>query len=268
MGTEKRQRQKVGRQSRRAEAEAAAKKARNRGALIRYGVLALILVGLIVGFAVLRRNNDNNTSTTASTTTAAATTTTTVPAYGSSPCPPAGGSAEPLRTFDSPFMQCIDAAKSYTAVITTNKGVLKVALDPKKAPITVNNFVNLVRWKFYDGLSCHRIIPDFVAQCGDPKGDGSGGPGYKFPDELPKAGEYKVGSIAMANSGANTNGSQFFIITGAQGAALDPNYSLFGQALDGQDQVITALNAAGSTANNGVPPKEPVTIQSITITEA
>jgi cyclophilin family peptidyl-prolyl cis-trans isomerase len=263
VGTAKRERQKVGRQGRRAEAEAAAKRARNRSALIRYGILAVVILGLFGGFAILRRdNNDNKTSTSASTTTAAPTTTAAAATYGSAPCPPEGGATEPLRSFDSPFMQCIDASKSYTAVITTSKGEIKIALDPKKAPVTVNNFVSLARWKFYDGLTCHRIIPDFVVQCGDPQGTGSGGPGYKFADELPQKGEYKVGSIAMANSGPNTNGSQFFIITGAQGAALDPNYSLFGQAADGQDQVIAAFNAVGSASGT---PKETVTIQSVKI---
>jgi peptidyl-prolyl cis-trans isomerase B (cyclophilin B) len=85
---------------------------------------------------------------------------------------------------------------------------------------------------------------------------------------LPQAGSYKVGSLAMANSGANTNGSQFFIITGAQGVALPPNYTLFGQAKAGQESLIAALNAAGNPANNGVPPKEAVGLVSVTITES
>ena len=117
----------------------------------------------------------------------------------------------------------VDTTKAYVATITTNKGVLTVNLDVKAAPLTVNNFVALARNKYFDGLSCHRIIPKFVAQCGDPLGTGTGGPGYKFIDELPKAGAYKVGSLAMANAGTNTNGSQFFIITGADGAALPPS---------------------------------------------
>ena len=134
----------------------------------------------------------------------------------------------------------------------------------RAAPGTVNNFVSLALNKYFDGVPCHRIIPDFVVQCGDPTGSGTGGPGYKIPDELPKAGEYKVGSLAMANSGPNTNGSQFFIITGSQGVALAPNYSLFGQVTAGLDTTLKALDAAGTTA--GVPTKEPVSMTSVTIT--
>jgi cyclophilin family peptidyl-prolyl cis-trans isomerase len=263
VGTNKRQRQKAGRQSRRVEAETAAKKARTRSTLIRWGIFAAIVIGIIVAFSVFRGGDE--TATPPATTTPVPTTT--VPAYGSAPCPPEGGSAEPLRQFDAPFQNCIDPTKSYAAVITTNKGELRVALDAAGAPATVNNFVNLSKWRFYDGLSCHRIIPDFVAQCGDPKGDGTGGPGYRFADELPERGEYRVGSLAMANSGANTNGSQFFIITGAQGVALPPNYSLFGQVEPGQDAVIEALDGAGNPdpGSGGVPPKEPVTIESVRI---
>lgn len=185
--------------------------------------------------------------------------------YGVTECPPAGGGAQ-VRSFPAPFKRCIDTTKTYVATITTNKGVLIVNLDAKAAPLTVNNFVALARNKFFDGLSCHRIMPAFVAQCGDPLGTGRGGPGYKIVDELPKAGTYKVGSLAMANSGPNTNGSQFFVITGASGVALAPSYSLFGLAVN-SDATITALDAAGSSANNGVPPKQAVTITSVVITE-
>ncbi len=103
-----------------------------------------------------------------------------------------------------------------------------------------------------------------------PTGQGTGGPGYTIADELPKAGDYKIGSLAMANSGPNTNGSQFFVITGDQGAQLPPNYSLFGQVTDGLDTTVKALDAeANPDPNaNGVPPKDPVTINKVTITES
>jgi len=104
-----------------------------------------------------------------------------------------------------------------------------------------------------------------VVQCGDPLGTGAGGPGYKFVDELPKAGQYKIGSLAMANSGANTNGSQFFIITGSQGVALPASYSLFGQVTVGTDTTLKALDAAGSASGA---PKEAVVITSVRITES
>jgi cyclophilin family peptidyl-prolyl cis-trans isomerase len=187
--------------------------------------------------------------------------------FGVVDCPPATGTPAPVRTFVAPFKRCIDATKTYIAAITTTKGVLTVNLDAKNAPLTVNNFVALARNKYYDGLSCHRIIPKFVAQCGDPTGTGSGGPGYKIIDELPKSGAYKVGSLAMANAGPNTNGSQFFIITGADGVALPAKYSLFGQAIGGES-TIKALDAAGNPSSTGMPPKEAVTITSIVVTES
>ena len=115
---------------------------------------------------------------------------------------------------------CIDPAKKYTAVVDTNFGSFTIELDPKAAPNTVNNFVVLSLYHYYDGITCHRVVADFVIQCGDPKGDGTGGPGYEFADELPAEGAYQLGSLAMANSGPNTNGSQFFVISGTQGTQL------------------------------------------------
>jgi cyclophilin family peptidyl-prolyl cis-trans isomerase len=150
----------------------------------------------------------------------------------------------------------------------TNKGTLTVTLDAAKAPETVNNFVFLARYRYFDGLICHRIIPNFMAQCGDPTGTGTGGPGYAIPDEYPRQGEYRVGSIAMANTGQpNSGGSQFFIITGSQGVTLPPSYSLFGQVDAGQEDILKALDAAGNPNSNGVPPLEPITIESVVITE-
>jgi cyclophilin family peptidyl-prolyl cis-trans isomerase len=156
-------------------------------------------------------------------------------------------------------------AKKYTAVLTTNKGELTIQLDPLGAPLTVNNFVSLARSRYYDNLTCHRIIPGFVVQCGDPTGVGTGGPGYKFVDELPRAGQYKIGSIAMANAGPNTNGSQFFIITGQSGVDLPPNYTLFGQVTAGTNTTLKALDAVGTTSGAT---KETITITSVRITEA
>ena len=159
---------------------------------------------------------------------------------------------------------CIDPAKRYTAEMVTSKGTIGIALDPVSAPKTVNNFVVLARYHYYDGIVFHRVIPGFVLQGGDPKGTGTGGPGYKFEDELPKAGRYELGSLAMANAGPNTNGSQFFIISGPQGVRLPPNYSLFGKAVSGLD-VVAAIDSIGTQSGT---PKERVVIQSVTITEA
>ena len=125
----------------------------------------------------------------------------------------------------APPMQ-IDQAKVYAATIATGRGTMVLCLDPKLAPLTVNNVVALARNHFYDGLRFHRVVPGFVIQGGDPQGDGSGGPGYSFKDEQVK-GDYTDGCIAMANSGPDTNGSQFFICI-ADDTRLPKKYNLFG----------------------------------------
>ena len=171
-----------------------------------------------------------------------------------------------MTSFSAPPPMCISTGKTYSATVNTDVGTFTVALDAKSAPKTVNNFVFLAREHFYDGLTFHRVIPGFVVQGGDPQGNGSGGPGYKFADELPKAGAYKVGSLAMANSGPNTNGSQFFVITGQQGVSLQPQYSLFGQVTDGLT-VAQAINRLGTNDEQGRPTAV-VKITSITIAES
>jgi cyclophilin family peptidyl-prolyl cis-trans isomerase len=131
--------------------------------------------------------------------------------------------------------QVIDPAKRYTATITTDRGDIVIALDPARAPKSVNNFVFLARDGFYDGLTFHRIVDDFVIQGGCPEGTGRGGPGYRFEDE-PVVGEYEAGAVAMANSG-HTNGSQFFICTVDDRHKLTKSYNLFGQVIKGMDVV-------------------------------
>jgi cyclophilin family peptidyl-prolyl cis-trans isomerase len=146
----------------------------------------------------------------------------------------------------------IDTSKTYTATITTDIGPITVQLDPKAAPKAVNSFVFLANQHFFDCIVFHRVIPTFVDQTGDPTGSGTGGPGYSFADELPaKANpQYPLGSLAMANSGPNTNGSQFFIVAGSQGEVLAPSYSLFGRVTSGMD-VVDKINAQG--ASSGTP---------------
>jgi cyclophilin family peptidyl-prolyl cis-trans isomerase len=190
------------------------------------------------------------------------------PMADASQCPEPDGSSEKQEEFTEYPPTCIDVTKSYTAEIETNMGPLTVELYAGTAPVAVNSFVTLARYHYFDGTDCHRIIPQFVAQCGDPTGTGSGGPGYEFGDELPEEGAYQIGSLAMANAGPNTNGSQFFIITGPNGAALPPDYTLFGMVTDGLDTTVPKLDEAGNPEGNGVPPLEPVTIESITITES
>lgn len=160
---------------------------------------------------------------------------------------------------------CIDAAKSYTAVIETSMGTMTIALDAISAPRTVNNFVVLARYHYYDGVIFHRIIEGFVCQGGDPTGTGRGGPGYRFADELPKPGRYELGSLAMANAGPNTNGSQFFIISGPHGRRLPPQYSLFGKVVKGLD-VVDAMQKVVTDRNDR--PLTDVKINSVTITES
>ena len=136
---------------------------------------------------------------------------------------------------DKPEMN-IDNAKTYRATLDTTRGQVIMDLMPGLAPITVNNFVNLARQGYYDGLTFHRYVADFVIQGGDPTGTGSGGPGYKFEDE-PVKGSYREGAVAMANSGPNTNGSQFFICNTDCQHKLTPSYNLFGYVVDGMDVV-------------------------------
>jgi len=128
----------------------------------------------------------------------------------------------------------IDEDTIYQVTIETDRGPIVMELDPKLAPNTVNHFVSLARDGFYDGLTFHRVVPDFVIQGGDPDGTGRGGPGYKWDDE-PVKGDYSLGAVAMANAGPNTNGSQFFICIDDCQRKLDKAYNLFGYVIDGID---------------------------------
>jgi len=180
------------------------------------------------------------------------------------PCPNPDGSSPKQQKFDGPPPMCIDPEKRYTAEMVTSKGTMRIALDPVGAPQTVNNFVFLARYHYYEGIFFHRVIPGFVLQGGDPTGTGTGGPGYRFADELPKPGRYELGSLAMANAGPDTNGSQFFVISGPDGVRLPPQYSLFGKVVSGLD-VVSAIDDIGTRQGT---PSERVTIESVTITEA
>jgi cyclophilin family peptidyl-prolyl cis-trans isomerase len=153
------------------------------------------------------------------------------------PLPPLGAPTDPHVYSAQPAMQ-IDTGKLYEATITTPRGSIVLCLQPSLAPVTVNNFVTLARNHFYDGLKFHRVVAGFVIQGGDPKGDGSGGPGYKFSDE-PVRQKYVQGTVAMANSGPNSNGSQFYICTADDTTRLQPLYNLFGKVVTGLDVVLT-----------------------------
>ena len=279
VGTNKRERQKRNRDSRRDQVTRRTQrvKVRKRGTQI--AVVALIVVAL-VGFVFATGNNSDDTAITetevdttevlADETVDETATENAVFEYGTTECPPTDASADQRREFADAHQLCIDPAKSYTANFDTTQGSFTVQLLPERAPGAVNNFVSLARWKYFDGTKCHRVIQDFVVQCGDPTATGSGGPGYSFADELPSAGEYTIGSLAMANSGPNTNGSQFFVITGVSGTSLPPNYTLFGQVTAGLDTAVAAMAALFNPdqAANGVPPAADIILNSVTISEA
>ena len=226
---------------------------------------ALLIGVLVVAIVFLNRAN----APTASTTTSPAPSTSASPAASPSPtagqvpyadCSTAtfGTQLAPLNepsdphVYAAPPPMTIDTAKLYEATITTQRGTIVLCLQPSLAPITVNNFVTLARNHFYDGLKFHRVVAGFVIQGGDPKGDGSGGPGYKFNDE-PVRQKYVLGALAMANSGVNTNGSQFFICIADDTTKLQPLYNLFGK-------VVTGLPVALATQQGDV-------MTSVTVTQ-
>jgi cyclophilin family peptidyl-prolyl cis-trans isomerase len=181
------------------------------------------------------------------------------------PFPPFDGSAPKRQKFSEPPEMGIDPDKRYTATMSTSMGDLVIALDAVKAPATVNNFVFLALHHYYDGVVFHRIINGFMCQGGDPDGTGRGGPGYRFADELPKAGQYEIGSLAMANAGPDTNGSQFFVISGKSGVQLPPQYSLFGKVVKGLE-IVDEMQRVPT--GGGDRPKTDVVINSVTITVA
>ena len=183
----------------------------------------------------------------------------------STPFPPLDGSGQQQRSFADPPERGIDPERRYTATLDTSLGEIVIALDAVRAPDTVNNFVFLALNHFYDGVAFHRIINGFMCQGGDPTGTGRGGPGYRLADELPQSGQYQIGSVAMANAGPDTNGSQFFIVSGPDGARLPPAYSLFGQVVKGLD-VLDEMQRVPT--GGGDRPKSDVVINSVSITVA
>ncbi|MGD9129784.1 MAG: peptidylprolyl isomerase [Candidatus Woesebacteria bacterium] len=169
------------------------------------------------------------------------------------------------KELPKPTMQ-IDISKKYTAVLNTSQGIIKIQLNVKETPITANNFVYLAKNNFYNDTIFHRVIKGFMIQGGDPLGDGSGGPGYRFEDE-PFTGQYTRGTVAMANAGPNTNGSQFFIMH--QDYNLPANYVIFGQVLEGMEVVdkIANVEVTSSRSGEASQPVQPVLVQTVEILE-
>jgi cyclophilin family peptidyl-prolyl cis-trans isomerase len=286
VGTEKRERQKAARQAKIEELRKGEQRdnVRRRGLMI--GALVVAFVAFAIVFSLLTNDDGDDQETATSDTTQSDGTTgdtatedtatddstpeDSAPAADPLPCPAADGSQEQVREFPAAPEMCIDTAKTYTATMETDAGTIVIELADDAAPVTVNNFVYLARYKYFDGLTFHRVIPDFVLQGGDPEGTGAGGPGYQFEDELPDPEEYQAGSLAMANSGPDTNGSQFFIVTSEEGAQTlvdavggEAAYSLFGQVVEGMD-VVAAIEADGDPS--GTPTTVHV-METVTITE-
>jgi cyclophilin family peptidyl-prolyl cis-trans isomerase len=258
----------------------AARQAKRRQTLIRTGILGafVVAVAVILAFVAGGGGDKENVSAGKSTTTTGdATTTSASPDTTATTAAGAGTSeitcndTEPAtkgngKTYEKAPEMTIDPAKKYTATMETSCGKMVIELDAKNAPVGTNNFVFLAREKFYDGLSFHRVIQDFVIQGGDPKGDGTGGPGYDVPAEPPKD-KFKIGDLAAAKAPTDPNGtmgSQFFVITGSRGAQLPNEYARFGTVTDGV-KVAQKLESFGQPDES---PSRKLWILSVTIAES
>jgi cyclophilin family peptidyl-prolyl cis-trans isomerase len=270
--SDKRARQRAAREARLA-AEAQASQRRKR---IRNAIIVVIVAGAIVGiaFAVSSGNNaPSKQSTTSTTSSSHGGANAHLQAEANAAAVNAGCPASPStrvnnQKYGAAPAMTIDTSKTYTATVKTTTGTFDIALDPKSAPQTVNNFVFLANKGYYHCVIFHRVIPQFMNQTGDPTGTGQGGPGYTIPDENPpKASpQYPLGSVAMANTGQpNTGGSQFFIVAGPQGESLPNTYALFGQVTSGMN-VVNTINQQGS--QQGVPPDVTQRILSVTVKES
>jgi cyclophilin family peptidyl-prolyl cis-trans isomerase len=278
MPSEKRQRQDEGRLSRLEQQQMAARRTQRFRQLRSLGLLlgALLVVALLISVLSKDKKSDVTATDSSSTTvtTAGSPVDIVLPGAGLSvtgktPCPAADGSSKRTTAFEQAPPTCIKDGTTYTATLDTTEGTVVIELDAAAAPKSVNNFVVLSRYHFYDNVPFHRIIPGFMDQSGDPVGPtpGTGGPGYTIPDELPSgATPYPAGTLAMANTGSpNTGGSQWFIVVGDGGKELTSSYSVFGHVTKGQD-VVDTINKFGDAATNGKPTKV-VSIKTVTITE-
>ena len=173
------------------------------------------------------------------------------------------------KQWNKPFDNQLEEGKSYTATLETSHGKIEVEFYPEDAPLTVNNFVSLAKEGYYDGTPFHRIVKGFVIQGGDPTGTGTGGPGFKFKDETIKK-DYEAGTLAMANAGANTNGSQFFIVLEDLRGRLPKNYTIFGKVTDGMDVVksISDVDVTRSPSGEVSSPVEPVILTKVEVQTA
>jgi cyclophilin family peptidyl-prolyl cis-trans isomerase len=261
----------------RARREAERQRARRRRALLTYGTLGLVLVVAAVAGGLWLTGDDDTPAGAAATTAATATTAAFDDARAGAPTAPAqvacGGKIPPKvdhPSFAKPPTTKVDPDKTYLATFQTSCGDFTVKLDPRKAPITTANFVFLAGKHFYDSTWFHRIVPGGAAgiaviQGGDPEGTGGGGPGYTIKDELPSSpAAYRKYSVAMANGGPNSGGSQFFINFADNAKGLQPNYSVFGQVVEGQ-AVVDKIAQVPVGGQNGDTPAQSVWIEKLTV---
>jgi peptidyl-prolyl cis-trans isomerase B (cyclophilin B) len=218
--------------------------------LIGLAVFALIAIGVVAGVLIGQNAGDDGSSSSSA-------------QAGVVDCKKVAAPKPKTVQYTAP-PQTVTAGEKLTATMETSCGTFKFALDPKTSPKTVNSFVFLAGKGFYDGLDFHQIIPSVVIQGGDPAGNGSGGPGYTVVDKPPADLKYKIGDVAMAKTSTEpdgTSGSQFYVITGPQGAALPPQYALLGHVTEGMN-VVDAIGKLGSPAGT---PKQTVLIDKVTV---
>ncbi len=281
MGTEKRERQKEGRQQRLAAEQAKARRDQRRRRLVAAVLVSVVVFGALVLISQTGGDDETETAAEGTTSTALPSSSSTTPAapaafeYGTGECPPAEKPAEPVLDFDQPPPQCIDPAQDYTAVFATSAGEIRVDLDTETTPGTANNFVFLARNGYYDGTLIHRTDPSIdIIQGGSPHTQNASdpGPGYTITDEGTTDRNYEAGDLVMARTqGVNSAGAQFFFVAGPAASALDAQgtYVTFGQVTAGLEvvQQILAMHQADPQSQLGGAPEPPVTIESVEIVE-
>ncbi|HUO47934.1 MAG TPA: peptidylprolyl isomerase [Acidimicrobiales bacterium] len=273
MPSEKRTRQRAARDQKLEEQA----RLQRRRTTIRRVVVAVVIAAVVIGIIYLTKSSSKKSSSSSTTTTTASSTTTTQAtgaqatanaAAVAAGCPSSPTQALQKPTWSSPPAMTIDTSKTYTAVVKTDVGSFTVTLDAKQAPTTVNSFVFLANKQFFNCMAFMRVIPGFMNQTGSPTqtnagSSSGGGPGYTFASEnSTPSGGYQAGDVAMANSGPDTNGSQFFVLAGPYN---NPGYNLFGHVTAGMD-VVQKINADGS--QSGTPPTVTHRMLTVTISES
>jgi cyclophilin family peptidyl-prolyl cis-trans isomerase len=244
---------------------------RRRNNVIASIIGALVIVGLVVFFVVQTNDDDSTPAAAKSSTTKSASASPTASASSSAavaayPCTWAASTgATVAKKVTKPSTTTPPKTGTVTVAVTTSQGPMTFTLDRAKAPCAVASFVSLAQQKYFDASPCHRLTTAnslYVLQCGDPTGTGQGGPGYQFGDELTGKEKYTTGVLAMANAGANTNGSQFFIVY--KNSTLAPSYTIFGSVTKGL-AVVDKVAAKGANPTGDGKPKLPITLTKVTV---